>query len=135
MRFARCAAVCVLVALIVGTGAAQEKTLSWRSLDVKARLDDDGRLHLVERHGMVFTGDWNGGERSFRLFPGQQIALHGIRRIDPATGVAVEVQSGNLDQVDRYAWADGTTVRWRSRLPSDPDFQNTQIDYEISYTL
>ena len=37
--------------------------------------------------------------------------------------------------MDRYAFTDATTLRWRSRLPSDPAFENIEIDYEISYTL
>jgi uncharacterized membrane protein YgcG len=102
---------------------------------VKARLDADGRLHVVERHAMVFTGDWNGGERRFRLFPNQQFSVEGVKRIDPATGTTIALVAGNLDEVDHYAIPEGTTLRWRIRLPSDPPFDNTEIDYEITYTL
>ena len=82
---ARVLAAAILV-LGMGSGTARaEKELHWRSLDVTARLDADGRLHVVERHVMVFTGDWNGGERVFRLFPGQTLSLEGVRRFDPTT--------------------------------------------------
>ena len=46
---------------------AHARTLYWRALDVTANIDADGRLHVVERHSMVFDGDWNGGERQFRV--------------------------------------------------------------------
>jgi len=59
--------------LFVSGAALGEKDLHWRALNVSARLDADGRLHVAERHFMVFTGDWNGGERSFRLEPGQSL--------------------------------------------------------------
>src|SRR5262249_34578193 len=104
-------------------------------LDVKARLDADGVLHAVERHAMVFTGDWNGGERAFRIAQGQKLTLQGIRRIDPKTGEARALESGSVELVDHYAFAGPTTVRWRSRLPSDPPFEDTEIDYELTYTL
>ncbi len=114
---------------------AQSKTLHWRSLEVRAHLDGQGRLQIVERHDMVFTGDWNGGERVFRLFPGQRLALTRVARIDAATGEARDLALGDLSQVDQYAWKDEHTLRWRSRQPSDPPFDNTEIVTEIAYTL
>ena len=60
----------------------QERSLYWRDLTVNARLDADGRLHLKERHAMVFTGDWNGGERNFSLVVGQDFDFERISRID-----------------------------------------------------
>ena len=32
---------------------------------------------------MVFDGDWNGGERTFRVLPGQSLAFESITRVDP----------------------------------------------------
>jgi uncharacterized membrane protein YgcG len=117
--------------------ALGQKELHWKALDVSARLDADGQLHVVERHAMVFTGDWNGGERTFRLAPGQTLSFERIQRIDPATGPdsARELARGDLNQNDHFQFTNPTTLRWRSRLPSDPDFADTEIDYEISYTL
>ncbi len=136
MRFSRRAIIGALLALFLGASSAlAQKSLHWRALDVKARLNADGSLHVVERHAMVFTGDWNGGERSFRLFPGQRLSFESMRRLDPATGAVRDLKSGSVDEVDRYAFTDATTLRWRSRLPSDPPFENTEIGYEISYTL
>ena len=42
---------------------------------------------------------------------------------------------GVLSAVDQFGWHDPVTLRWRSRLPSDPEFQETELVYEIAYTL
>ena len=84
---------------------------------------------------MVFTGDWNGGERDFRLGAGQSLTFERIRRLDPGTNEGRDLVRGNLDAVDHYDFTNPTTLRWRSRLPSDPAFSGTELDYEISYTL
>lgn len=113
---------------------AQERSLYWNALDVTARLDADGRLHVTERQEMVFTGDWNGGERTFRITGGQKLDFRRLSRIDPATGIGRALTRGNLDEVDHY-WSGSGGVRWRSRLPSDPPFENTTITYVLEYTL
>jgi hypothetical protein len=123
-------AVLCLLSTIAGA-----RTLHWKSIDVQASLDADGRLHLQERQNIVFDGDWNGGERKFRLQPGQELALAGITRIDPETGARTPLSEGGLGQVDRYSFIDPKTLRWRSRLPSDPPFSNREIDYLLDYTL
>ena len=64
------ATICVACGYTPQAGA-QDRSLYWKALDVTARLDADGRLHVTERHEMVFTGDWNGGERTFRITGGQ----------------------------------------------------------------
>ncbi|HEX7528926.1 MAG TPA: hypothetical protein VF425_07435, partial [Thermoanaerobaculia bacterium] len=93
MRFSRRASIAALLAMLFGAGSAlAQKSLHWLALDVKARLDADGNLHVVERHAMVFTGDWNGGERSFRLFPGQKLSFESMRRLDPAAGAAHDLK-------------------------------------------
>ncbi len=84
---------------------------------------------------MVFTGDWNGGERVFRVAPDQRLTLLRLSRIDPETGEARVLTEGDIDQVDHYEWADGHTLRWRSRLPTDPPFEGKVIPYVIEYTL
>ncbi|MEO8216702.1 MAG: hypothetical protein ABI718_06425 [Acidobacteriota bacterium] len=111
------------------------KELHWDALSVIARLDGGGQLHVDERQDMVFSGDWNGGERIFRIAPGQKLDLQGISRIDPATGASTELTEGSLGEVDHYAWSNSTTLRWRSRRPSDPEFANTSIVYVLHYTL
>src|SRR5262249_31482842 len=106
--------------VVIAFGArAQDRTLSWKSLDVTAHIDADGTLHTTERHTMIFDGAWNGGERSFRVGPGQQIQPIELRKIDPTTGHAQPLRFGsNLSEVGEYKWF-GDTLRWRTRLPSD----------------
>jgi len=83
-------AISFLLALALpGTAFAQEKSLHWAELAVRAQLDAEGVLHVEERHVMVFTGDWNGGERRFNLRLGQHLTLQKLSRIDPATGNAL----------------------------------------------
>lgn len=121
--------------LVLGAGRADARELHWSSIRVAARLDADGVLHVAERQTMVFTGDWNGGERGFRLGGGQEIELDRLTRIEPASGARVELVEGDLDRVDHYDWVDGNKLRWRSRLPSEPWFDETTFIYLIEYRL
>lgn len=124
-----------LFASLAVPSPAQGRSLHWRLLDAAAHLEADGALRVTERHTMVFDGAWNGGERIFRLEPGQEIELLEVSRIDPETGWRRRVLPGDLGRVDRYAWADGTSLRWRSRLPSDPPFEEEAITYVLDYRL
>ncbi|HEY6147198.1 MAG TPA: hypothetical protein VIZ69_05850, partial [Thermoanaerobaculia bacterium] len=69
---------CLALAFAASYAAGEPKELHWRALDVRARLDESGRLRVIERQAMVFTGDWNGGERIFRLERGQKLELEGL---------------------------------------------------------
>lgn len=119
--------------LLLVTCPAFAKSLYWRSLDVNARLDSDGRLHVLERQAMVFDGDWNGGERRFNIRRGQSLQFNGIRRIED--GRAVDLRRGNLSEVDHWNFTGPGVVRWRSRRPSDPPFQNRELVYVLDYVL
>jgi uncharacterized membrane protein YgcG len=121
--------------LLPAVASAQARSLHWQELAVRARLDAEGVLHVEERQVMVFTGDWNGGERRFDLRLGQDVELLRLSRIDPATGGARVLVEGDLSDVDEYDWVTGSTLRWRSRLPSDPPFEATVIPYVLDYTL
>lgn len=121
------------VVLSLAAPAAEGRELHWRELAVSARLDADGRLHVSERHEMVFTGDWNGGERTFDVRVGQQLDLHRVARVAPS-GETIELAEGDLDHVDRYDWVEGS-LRWRSRRPEDPQFDDTPLTYVLDYTL
>jgi uncharacterized membrane protein YgcG len=124
-----------LCLLVPSAAPGQQKKLFWRAMDVRARLDAEGRLHVTELQAMVFTGDWNGGERIFRVGQGQSLKLESVARVDPATGEKKTLAEGDLSEVDHYGWKDPRTLRWRSRGHSDPEFAGTEIDYEIAYTL
>ncbi len=121
--------------LLLASADAADRTLYWRALDVTARLDREGRLHVRERHAMVFTGAWNGGERRFRVERGQRLELERLSRLDPSTGTSRSLTPGDLSRVDQYKWFDSKTLRWRSRLPSAPPFRESEIVYEIDYSL
>lgn len=129
----------ILVALAVlgapASPAAGPKTLRWRSLDVDARLDAQGDLHVSERHAMVFSGPWNGGERIFNLRRGQRLTMERVLRAAPGDAEGRELRRGSLDDVDRWALVDARTLRWRSRAPSDPEFDETEIVYVLEYVL
>jgi len=117
------------------SATAGARTLHWKSIEVKATLDGDGLLHVSELQNMVFDGDWNGGERKFRIEPGQQLTLVSVTRIDPETAARTPLVDGDLSSVDHYQFVDAKTLRWRSRLPSDPPFSAREIDYLLEYTL
>jgi hypothetical protein len=117
------------------TSAASSKTLRWRSLDVEAHLDAKGDLHVTERHAMVFSGAWNGGERVFDLRRGQRLTFERLLRADPGDVAPRELRRGSLAEVDRWAFADARTLRWRSRTPTDPEFHETEIVYVLEYVL
>jgi uncharacterized membrane protein YgcG len=109
------------------------KSLHWRALDVTANLDADGRMHVVERQVIVFDGDWNGGERTFRTDIGQTLNFESAARV--VDGVERPLRIGSLDEVDHVGFTAKNVLRWRSRLASDPPFENTEITYILKYTL
>jgi hypothetical protein len=63
----RVAALCVLLTLSLPGIAFAQRELHWERIEVDARLDAAGRLVVVETQKIVFTGDWNGGERRFNI--------------------------------------------------------------------
>lgn len=123
----------LLLVMLLAASVAQSKSLYWPAIEVEARLDADGRLHVAETQTYSFDGDWNGGERVFDIRAGQSLRLEGVDRIDGAA--SIPLTRGNLDVVDGYDLVDGTTLRWRSRLPEAPPFENAQFTYRIRYTL
>jgi uncharacterized membrane protein YgcG len=128
--------VCLLFLLLPASLSSQPRSLYWKSLEVTARLDEEGRLHVVERHAMIFTGDWNGGERTFRLAPDHRLELQSIEREDFESHTRIPLRQNELiSGIDDYAWTDPTTLRWRSRLPTDPSFENSERVYVLEYVL
>jgi len=118
-----------------GVPAAQRE-LYWDALDVEAHLAADGVLDVIERHSMVFTGDWNGGERVFNVRERQKLEFLALDRMDATTGSLYPLQETAVpNNVDDFTFTDQRTLRWRSRLPSDPPFANTQLIYVLHYKL
>ena len=115
---------------------AAERELHWDALDVEAHLDANGVLDIIERHTMVFTGEWNGGERMFDVRARQRLEFLGLERIDAKTGSPHRLRETSVpNNVDDFTWADRRTLRWRSRLPSEPPFAKTQLIYVLHYKL
>jgi uncharacterized membrane protein YgcG len=125
----------LLALLIVASPAAGQRTLRWSDMRVDARLAEDGTLRIVETQTIVFSGDWNGGERVFDLRRRQHLQFEGMRRIDAAGQPHVMREGGEALAVDEYRFADSRTLRWRSRNPSDPPFNETPVTYELTYSL
>ncbi len=125
---------CAVWSISTPVRAADERSIHWDALEVDARLDADGRLHVSELHRMVFDGAWNGGERRFYLGENQDLDLEALVRID-AQATEHRLAEGDLEQVDNYAWSDGNTLRWRARLPDDPPFHEDILSYRIDYVL
>src|SRR5215510_12574284 len=140
IRGAKARRLALFVSLILwcvapGTQAA-ERELRWDALDVEAHLDAGGVLDVIERHTMIFTGDWNGGERVFNVRARQKLEFLGVQRIDAKTGSLQALQETAVpNNIDEFTWTDRRTLRWRSRLPSDPAFANTQLTYVLHYKL
>jgi hypothetical protein len=128
------------LALLLFAATARADELRWRSLDVEARIDDDGTLHASERHTMIFDGEWNGGQRTIPLRldpPPQSLTFDRVARIvSKKKTVDLTRVSDAPDQIDQYGvYNGGTTIRWRARLADDPPFRGKRITYIIDYTL
>jgi hypothetical protein len=125
----------LLLALVgLASPALAQRQLHWDRLDVEATLEADGTLSVVETQTMVFTGDWNGGERIFNIRPRQSLRFHGILREEGGVWRQL-THDVSLDGVDDYAMTDPNRVRWRSRMPGDPPFAGTVIRYQLHYAL
>jgi len=123
----------LLLLLLLASPALAQRSLEWELIAVKARLDETGVLHISEEQHYVFNGDWNGGERTVRLGNEQQFHFENLSRRDEA-GELKPLNDGSTDEVDGYV-VNGESIRWRSRLPSDPPFRDQRITYVIDYTL
>jgi len=132
LRVARIA-LAALAMLVTAAPSAAQRSLSWPSIDVTAHLDADGRLHVRERQQIRLTGDWNGAERRFNVRFGQRFTFEGILRIDSASGQSVALVEDEIDAVGGFAWYEGHLLRWRSRLPEDPPFDNALRTYELTF--
>ena len=125
----------LLAILWLVPGPADARSLYWPRLEVEARLDAQGKLHVTERQTFSFTGDWNGGERIFNLRSGQGIEFKRMTRRDAGAVADRPMVRGSLSTVDNFDWRDKKTLRWRARQPGDPVFNNTRITYTLEYIL
>jgi len=123
----------LFLTLLLAASTAQAKSLYWPAIAVDAQLDGNGLLHVSETQTYIFDGDWNGGERQFNIRAGQSLHLEGVDRIDGTR--IIPLTRGDITAVDHYDLLDNSTLRWRSRLPEDREFENTELTYRIRYTL
>jgi len=123
-----------VILLCLPVSALAQRELHWDALTINAQLNADGSLTVAEDQTMVFTGDWNGGERAFSIRPRQALSFDGMARWTGSEWQPMREDSG-LTSVDDYALFGGTTLRWRSRLRSDPPFDRTSVRYQLRYTL
>lgn len=114
------------------SAAGQEKEFHWSKIEVAAKLEADGAIHIEERQHYVFTGDYNGGERGFDLRLRQRLELLGVSRL--VDGAWKKLEEGDLAEVDHYGWKNGK-LRWRSRRPEDPPFDHTELVYKLDYRI
>lgn len=110
---------------------AQPRTLRWPRIAVDAHLDADGVLTIRERQDLRLTGDWNGGMRRFDVRAGQALEILGMERLRP-DGAVVPMIADAINLVDGYSFDYLDTVKWRSRLASDPPFLDSSISYRIT---
>ncbi len=125
---------CCVVVLCFSTSARAQRLLHWDSVEVDATLDDVGHLRVVETQTIVFTGDWNGGFRTFDIRPRQRLSFISLARSDGG-GWRELTEDSDIDDVDDYAWTDEHTIRWRSRRPTDPPFAARAMQYQLRYEL
>ena len=124
----------VCCAILFATPHAMARTLDWPSLTVNVQVDEEGVLHITERHAMRFDGDWNGGERAFRLRTWHTLKLESVAELTPEGVEQTPLMPGYLSRVNEYQLR-GNVLRWRNRLPTDPPFDNELKIYEIAYTI
>jgi hypothetical protein len=132
--FSSRALLALVVALVPAAASAQARTMRWTALHVEARLDARGDLHVTERQVIVFDGAWNGGERIFRVSPGQRLRFERLSR-ETAGGRLVPLVRGDLRRVDHYDFTERDVLRWRSRGADAPPFAAATLAYVLEYTL
>ena len=73
----------ILLAFCLPAAASAQREVHWDAVDVTAHLNANGMV--AEDQTIVFTGDWNGGERTFDIRPRQRLTFEGMRRWTGAT--------------------------------------------------
>lgn len=112
---------------------SQEKTLHWNSILVDATLKNNGNLVVSETQTIVFNGDWNGAYRKFDLGLGQKIQFQSLE-ILRTDGKWETLSNNSIDSIDSYLWYPiESMVKWRSRNPFDPVFDQKVITYRLNY--
>lgn len=124
--------VLLLLCLFLFSLPASARTLYWERIDVEMHVNPDSTVDISEKQEYVFTGAWNGGYRDIR-----KKGIEGIKDIEVWEG-ARQYERGSLD--DKYSFAvsesaNNVNIKWRSRLPSEPEYENTHKTFTINYKV
>jgi len=105
---------------------AGDGALQWNALDVRARLDGDGVLHVTEQVTLITAGDVTTAERGLRGWIGTSVHVARVARVE-----------GPGDASGRHEVADeGFTLRWTVRRADAPPFPpNTRLVYRLEYAV
>lgn len=123
----------IILFLFTNSLLAQEKSLDWNSIQVDAILKNNGNLLVSETQTILFNGDWNGAYRQFELGLGQKIHFQSIE-ILREDGKWETLSNNSVDNIDSYLWYPiESMVKWRSRNPFDPVFNQKVITYRLNY--
>jgi hypothetical protein len=90
-------------ALALAAGRADAATIEWTLIDVKARLDNEGRLHVVETHTMRVEKGGFFLFREFGLGADQAIAFRALVRLDP-DGSEHPLRDADVDGPDAFRY-------------------------------
>ena len=120
-----------LTGLLGAAPAARAQSVVWTVIDVKSRLDNDGRLHVVETHDLELRegGGFN-LTREFGLGADQSIVFRSLRRLGP-DGVEQALEDAEVGLPDRYRYYPMGHV-----YLSIPKFERgTKIAYRMEYEV
>jgi len=94
-----------LLALVVGLGMADTAGASvvWTRIDVGARLDNNGRFHVVETHDIQLERSGVKLSRELGMGADQSIVFKGVTRVDP-DGSAHPFTEGEVDRPERFRY-------------------------------
>ena len=123
----------IILFLFTNSLLAQEKSLDWNSIQVDAILKNNGNLLVSETQTILFNGDWNGAYRQFELGLGQKIHFQSIEILREDDKWET-LSNNSVDNIDSYLWYPiESMVKWRSRNPFDPVFDQKVITYRLNY--
>ena len=122
------------LAAAAGTGQQTDPFQYWRrpaavrSIDIRATLDRDGRLHVVERQRLRITAANDGASRQIVRSLRRGIELRGVSLVE---GDALNpLERGELTEPGRYRFETGTsTILWTF------DSETPEQTFQLEYTL
>jgi len=122
----------ILFCLLLLVVPARARSLYWERIDVEMQVNFDSTVDITEKQEYVFTGAWNGGYRDLR-----KKGIEGIRDIEVWEG-SKQYERGSLDDKCSFAVsesANNVNIKWRSRLPSEPEYANAHKIFAVKYRV